>query len=101
MTTEKIAEGAYFVPSYSEQTIAWSPFGYTIQGVSFEEMTEEAEPLLVEEEQPFSKTDFERDLGKVSQRRMSKKYVEQLRARFPQPTATEDPATYEFETHQD
>jgi hypothetical protein len=68
MKAEKIAEGAYFVSSYSEQTIAWSPFGYTIQGVSFEGMPEEAEPLLVEEEQPFTKTDFEQALKKVSRR---------------------------------
>ena len=32
MKIEKIADGAYFVPSYSEQTLlgrAWSPCGYT------------------------------------------------------------------------
>jgi len=34
-------------------------------------------------------------------RGMSRTHVEQLRARFPQPPATDDPATYEFETHKD
>ncbi len=49
----------------------------------------------------FTQDDFKTALLKVSQRRMSKTYVKQLRARFPQPPATDDPATYEFETHQD
>ena len=40
-------------------------------------------------------------LAEVLPRRMSKTYVEQLRACFPQPPAIDDPATYEFETHQD
>lgn len=68
MSIQKIAEGAYFVPSYSEQTIAWSPFGYSIQGLIFEEMPEEAEPLVVEQEQPFTKDDFEQALRKVSRK---------------------------------
>ncbi|MFC2008120.1 hypothetical protein ACFLT0_00300 [Chloroflexota bacterium] len=48
MKIEKIADGAYFVPSYSEQTIAWSPFGYTIQGLVFEETVEGAEPIFMD-----------------------------------------------------
>lgn len=40
-------------------------------------------------------------LAEVLPRRISKTYVKQLQARFPQPPATDDPATYEFETHQD
>ena len=59
MKVQKIAEGAYFVPSYSEQTIAWSPLGYTIQGLVFEEVTEETEPILAGREQPFVRDDFE------------------------------------------
>jgi len=55
MKIEKVAEGAYFVPSYSEQTIAWSPFSYTIQGLVFDETFEErcadTEPAQVEQEQ--------------------------------------------------
>ena len=45
MGIEKIAEGAYFVPSYSEQTIAWSPFGYAIQSVTYTELLEDTESL--------------------------------------------------------
>ncbi|MDO9333979.1 MAG: hypothetical protein Q7T57_05600 [Dehalococcoidales bacterium] len=73
MNVQKIAEGAYFVPSYSEQTIAWSPSGYTIQGLVFEENPEGAEPLLAEQELPFTKDDFEEVLKKVS--RKHKKFV--------------------------
>lgn len=59
MKIQKIAEGAYFIPSYSEQTIAWSPFGYAIQGLSFDETSEDTEPVRVEQEKPFTKHDFE------------------------------------------
>ena len=31
MKVEKIADGAYYFPAYSEQTIAWSPSGCTIE----------------------------------------------------------------------
>lgn len=65
MNIQKIAEGAYFVPSYSEQTIAWSPFGYTIQGLVFEENPEESEPFPAKQEPPFTKDDFEQALRKV------------------------------------
>lgn len=68
MKIEKIADGAYFVPSYSEQTIAWSPFGFTIQGLALDETFEETEPVQVEQEEPFTKDDFEVALGKVSRR---------------------------------
>lgn len=68
MNIQKIAEGAYFVPSYSEQTIAWSPSGYTIQGLVFEEIPEEAEPFLAEKEPPFTKDDFEKALKKVARK---------------------------------
>ena len=68
MKVQKIAEGAYFVPSYSEQTIAWYPFGYAIQGSTFEELPEEAEPILAEQEQPFTKDDFKQALRKVSRK---------------------------------
>ncbi len=67
MTIQKIAEGAYFLPSYSEQTIAWSPFGYTIQGLAFDETSEDIEPVQAEHH-PFTKDDFDRSLRKVSQR---------------------------------
>ena len=49
MKIQKVAEGAYFVPSYSEQTIAWSPLGYTIQGLTFEETLEDTESVKKEE----------------------------------------------------
>ena len=62
MKIEKVAEGAYFVPSYSEQTIAWSPFGYTIQGLVFDETFEDTEPVQVEQDEPFTKADFEQAL---------------------------------------
>jgi len=68
MKIEKIAEGAYFIPSYSEQTIAWSPFGYTIQGLSFDEIPEDTEPVQVKQEQPFTKGDFDQALRKVSRK---------------------------------
>lgn len=68
MNIQKIADGAYFVPSYSEQTIAWSPFGYTIQGLAFEETDEDAKPAQVEQEQPFTKNDFKQGLRKVNRK---------------------------------
>lgn len=37
-------------------------------------------------------------LSEILPRRMSRTHVEQLRARFPQPPAMDDPATFEFET---
>lgn len=37
-------------------------------------------------------------LAEVLPMRMSETHVAQLRMRFPQPAATDDPATYEFET---
>ena len=69
MTIQKIAEGAYFVLSYSEQTIAWSPFGYTIQGLAFDETLGDIEPVQVEADEPFTKHDFEQALRKVSRRK--------------------------------
>jgi hypothetical protein len=38
-------------------------------------------------------------LAEVLPVRMSKTHIEQLRMHFPQPAATDDPATYEFEAH--
>lgn len=64
MKIEKIAEGAYFVPSYSEQTIVWYPYGVTIQGLGFEEQLEDAEFMPIEEKRPFTKDDFEQGLKK-------------------------------------
>ena len=55
MNAQKIADGAYFVPAYSEQTIAWAPFGYTVQGLTCEESPEETEPLVTEQEVPPTK----------------------------------------------
>lgn len=69
MGVQKIAEGAYFVPSYSVQTIVWSPVGYTIQGVTFEEVPNDVDAIPYDEQgQPFTKDDFEQALRKVSRR---------------------------------
>ncbi len=64
MKIQKIVEGAYFVPSYSEQTIAWSPMGYTIQGLALDETVEDIEPVKVEQEEVFGKADFEQAFTK-------------------------------------
>ena len=48
---QKIAEGAYFVPSYSEQTVAWVPAGYTIQSLAAQEPPEEDETNEIEAEE--------------------------------------------------
>lgn len=68
MNIQKIADGAFFIPSYSEQTIAWSPIGYTFQGLAFDEICEDTEPVQFVQGEPFSKDDFEQALRRVSRK---------------------------------
>lgn len=71
MTTRKINEGAYFVPSYSEQTIvAYQPSIASQTIVSAIENSEErvVPTLEVSEEDNYTKDSFEKALRKVSAR---------------------------------
>lgn len=63
MTIRKVAEGAYFVPSYSEDTIASFQSGMTNQGISVlstedDDSVETLEVLSGQGERPFSGQDF-------------------------------------------
>ena len=65
MRIKKVSEGAYFVPSYSVQTIV--PF---LPGITNQTITSEIEPrenIAGDEENTFTKEDFEKVLRKVSQ----------------------------------
>lgn len=69
MKARKVGEGAYFVPSYSEQTIV--PFqptitAQTVTTTEFEE--EEVIPTSTETKDVFTRRDFEKALKRVSRR---------------------------------
>lgn len=55
----KVAEGAYFLASYSEQTIIGFQPGITNQTIVSEEETEELEAAPLEEEHPLTGEEFE------------------------------------------
>ncbi len=54
MRITKVAEGAYFVPSYSLQTIAGMHAGITNQGVSIREGGEDIEPSGIQEDEELA-----------------------------------------------
>lgn len=63
MKIERIADGAYFVPSYSVATLAGYLAGVTTQGVSvadhFEDQVETSKDSQDAQDQPFGQLDFE------------------------------------------
>ena len=67
MKISKVGEGAYFVPSYSEQTIlSYDPLisSQTVLTETSEE--DESKISSIEREHDFTKKDFEQALRKVS-----------------------------------
>ncbi len=86
----------YNMENWREATKDWTFTQYSVGGYGEMPGTMHI-GYASQSEKPYERSDFERDLRKVSQRRMSKTRVDRLRMRFPQPPATDDPATYEFE----
>ncbi|MCJ7634636.1 hypothetical protein MUP77_19870 [Candidatus Bathyarchaeota archaeon] len=70
MNIRQVAEGAYFVPSYSEQTVLSYQPQFTNQTIIVKEIEEETIVPAIEEieENVFSKDDFEKALRRVSVR---------------------------------
>ena len=68
MKIRQVGQGAYFVPSYSEQTIIPFQPSITNQTVTIKEFEEDVVPTSLEEESIFTKIDFEKALKKVSHR---------------------------------
>lgn len=69
MKIHKVSEGAYFVPSYSEQTVLSYDSMMTSQTVLRETREEnEGEISTMEQEHDFTKKDFEQSLRKVSRK---------------------------------
>lgn len=70
MKTRKVGEGAYFVPSYSEQTVLLYQPSITNQTIITKEPGEEhlILPLEMEEEDHFTKMDFEKALKKTARK---------------------------------
>jgi len=64
----KIGEGAYFAPSYSEQTVIPFQPAITDQTVITSELEEEIIQITPEAKEVFTKQDFESDLMKASKR---------------------------------
>ncbi len=60
MNIQKIADGAFFVPCYSKQTIAWYPMGGAFQGLACDEIYENTEsiPMQFFQENIFFKDDL-------------------------------------------
>ena len=69
MKIRKVSEGAYFVPSYSEQTILSYDSLMASQTVMTEAREEDESKISsIEQEHYFTKKDFEQALRKVSRR---------------------------------
>jgi hypothetical protein len=66
MNIQKIADAAFFVPAYSEQTIAWYPMGYTFQGFASGEICEKTEPVQSPQVEPFFKGGVEQGPERAS-----------------------------------
>ncbi|HUV56003.1 MAG TPA: hypothetical protein VMV84_02100 [Dehalococcoidales bacterium] len=68
MKIRQVGQGAYFVPSYSEQTIIHFQPSITNQTVTTKEFEEDIIPVTLEGEDIFTKIDFEKALKKASHR---------------------------------
>lgn len=73
MTIRRIAEDAYFVPSYSDSTLVHFQFEGTIQGISVGDsepdgIAEIGEVPLEQEQEPFSEQDFDHAVRRVIRR---------------------------------
>ena len=66
MKIRQVGQGAYFVPSYSEQTITPFQPAITNQTVTVKEFDENTIPTAREGEDVFTKVDLEKALKKVS-----------------------------------
>lgn len=80
MKVRKVGQGAYFVPSYSEQTVI--PFQRTIatQTVTTTEFEEEEDitQAIMETKDIFTKRDFEKALKKARRRTKKQLSVQEL-----------------------
>jgi hypothetical protein len=66
MKVREVRQGAYFVPSYSEQTIISFQPTITAQTVTNVELEEDAIQITTETEDIFTRHDFEKALKKAS-----------------------------------
>ena len=68
MEVKEVAAGAFFVPSYSEQTIIKFSPQLTSQTIVDGELLDNGENTTIDEGEAFTKDDFEKALRKVSRK---------------------------------